>query len=420
MHRKDFIKNTAALGLGSTLPGNLSSSFLTDSIHSGMQDRKYWISTMTKIADPVLHALSQGKLRKRMPVETRPGVKPSQRKPYTYLEAFGRLMTGMAPWLEVGKDHTAEGKLRAKYIGLVRQSLTEAVDPDSPDFMNFNEGSQPLVDTAFLAHALIKAPTELWQKLTGKTRHNIIRALKASRVIVPYNNNWVLFSAMVEAALQKFDNSGDTVRMALAVRTVEGWYKGDGVYGDGSEFHWDYYNSYVIQPFMLTILHIMQKENSSWKSHYEKALKRSRRYGEILERLIAPDGTYLAIGRSITYRFASFQLLSQLAWMQQLSDNLKPAGVRGSLTNVIRKVTEASGTFDDEGWLRIGLYGHQPHLAEGYISTGSLYMCLAVFLPLGLPPDNEFWTAAPKESIEEKIWSGKDMEADHTDDNVSL
>lgn len=415
MQRKDFIKSAGALGLSGAFARKMPTvDTLTMQAGSKTNDRQYWINIMTMIADPVLNSLSQGKLRKRMPVETRPGVKPSQRKPYTYLEAFGRLMTGIAPWLELGKDNTKEGKIRAKYIDLSRQSLANAVNPESPDFMDFDHGSQPLVDAAFLAHALIKAPNELWHQSSRETRQNIIKALKSSRKITPYYSNWVLFSAMVEATLQKYDNSGDMVRMDLAVRAVEGWYMGDGVYGDGPEFHWDYYNSYVIQPFLLTILNIMQQEDSGYRSLYQTSLQRSQRYGEILQRSIAPDGTYPPIGRSITYRFAAFQLLSQIAWKQQLPDVLDPAGVRGSLTKVIRNVTEAPGTFDDEGWLRIGLYGHQPHLAESYISTGSLYMCSAVFLPLGLPADDKFWSADLEPSIAEKIWSGQDAEADHS------
>lgn len=419
MHRKDFIKRVGAAGLGGVVAGNMPSAFSKErrtgehTDRTGAQNRLYWVETMTKIADPVLHSLSQGNLKKRMPVETRPGVDSSQRKPYTYLEAFGRLMTGMAPWLELGKDDTKEGQLRATYIDLARKALAEAVDPESPDFMEFNEGSQPLVDAAFLAHALIKAPNELWQQSSPQTQRHIIDALKSSRVIVPYYSNWILFSAMVEAALQKFDNSGDMVRMDLAVRTIESWYMGDGVYGDGPEFHWDYYNSYVIQPFLLTILNVMQQKDGGYQGHYKQALERSQRYGEILARSIAPDGTYPPIGRSITYRYAAFQLLSQLIWKQQLPEGLAPGGVRGALTHVIKNVTEAPGTFDDEGWLRIGLYGSQPHLAEGYISTGSLYMCAAAFLPLGLPADSEFWNATHEPSIGEKIWSGQDMQADH-------
>lgn len=417
MDRKDFITRATVLGTGRIL-GSKPEMFRTffKNSQSNETDRFYWVTTLTKIADPVLEALSKGELKKTMPVETRPGSN-SDRRPYTHLEAFGRLMTGIAPWLELGKDNTREGRIRAKYIDLARKSLAQAVDPHSPDFLNFDKyGGQPLVDTAFLAHALIKAPTELWDKSSDRTKRNIINALKSSRVIVPPYDNWVLFSAMVEAALLKFGDEADLVRVDLAIHTIDEWYLGDGIYGDGPVFHWDYYNSYVIQPFLLTILDVMRKHNRRYEWQYQKALKISQRYADILERLIASDGTYPAIGRSITYRYGAFQLLSQMAWIKELPSKLPAAQVRTSLTKVIKKVTGAPGMFDEKGWLNIGLYGHQPHLAEFYISTGSLYLCTAVFLPLGLPANDEFWTGSKMESIESEIWSGKDMQADHSID----
>jgi hypothetical protein len=39
--------------------------------------------------------------------------------------------------------------------------------------------------------------------------------------------------------------------VTTAVNVHETWYKGDGFYGDGPDFHWDYYNSFVIQPMLL-------------------------------------------------------------------------------------------------------------------------------------------------------------------------
>jgi hypothetical protein len=90
-----------------------------------------------------------------------------------------------------------------------------------------------------------------------------------------------------------------------------------------------------------------------------------------------------------------------------------PEQVRGALTAVIRRTLGAPGTFDEQGWLRIGLAGHQPSLGEVYISTGSLYLCTAAFLPLGLPAGDRFWSgaAAPWSSV--KVWSGADVKADH-------
>ena len=74
---------------------------------------------------------------------------------------------------------------------------------------------------------------------------------------------------------------------------------------------------------------------------------------------------------------------------------------------------EAPGTFDDQGWLRIGFCGHQPSLAEGYISTGSLYLCSAALLPLGLPPTDAFWSGPAAPWTSQQLWSGKSLPADH-------
>ncbi len=45
------------------------------------------------------------------------------------------------------------------------------------------------------------------------------------------------------------------------------WYKGDGVYGDGADFHLDYYNSYGIHPMLLQILKVTVKQRPSF-SHF--------------------------------------------------------------------------------------------------------------------------------------------------------
>src|SRR6186713_3425724 len=73
--------------------------------------REYWVTTMIKIADPVLKNLSQEQLRAKMPVVN----KDSNRVRVAHLEAFGRTLAGIAPWLELGADNTTEGKLREKY-----------------------------------------------------------------------------------------------------------------------------------------------------------------------------------------------------------------------------------------------------------------------------------------------------------------
>jgi len=72
--------------------------------------------------------------------------------------------------------------------------------------------------------------------------------------------------------------------------------------------------------------------------------------------------------------------------------------------------------FDKNGWLNPGVYGNQPGLAEDYICVGSLYLCMAVFLPLGLPLTHPFWQEKEQDWTAKKIWSGVDVKVDHAVD----
>lgn len=370
---------------------------------AGRRDRAYWVKTMYRMAEPVLVACAQQRLKATMPVESN-GI---SRENFTHLEALGRLLAGIAPWLERPALDAQEEQMRQRYAALARQTLDAATDPSSPDYCNFAFSSQPLVDAAFLAHALLRAPIELWALLETRVQDQILEALLLTRKLKPYANNWLLFSALIETALYRFGNvQWDPMRIDYALKQHEQWYLGDGVYGDGPEFHFDYYNSFVIHPMLLDIATIIGQHYPDWSSLKERILKRAQRYAALLERLISPEGTFPVVGRSLTYRLGVFHLLAQLALKQELPSGIMPAQVRCALTAVMKRVLEAPETFDEQGWLTIGLCGHQPELGETYISTGSLYLCATVFLPLGLTADDPFWLGeAPWTS--QKAWSGK-------------
>jgi hypothetical protein len=375
-------------------------------------DRQYWVRTLVAVAEPVLANLAAGTLKRNMPVECVTGAVEDRRK-YSHLEAIGRLLSGIAPWLEVPLHPGSERDLQQRYAGLARRALKSACDPGSPDRLNFQEGAQPLVDCGFLAQAVLRAPNELWKKLDQETQKNLAAALTSSRAIIPGQNNWLLFAATVEAALAAMGEEFDAMRIDYAVRAHQEWYVGDGLYGDGPRFHWDYYNSFVIQPMLLDTLRAIAPHARTWQNLYPDILARARRYAAIQERLISPEGTFPAIGRSICYRTGAMQLLAQIALMHQLPEPLTPPRVRAALTAVMRRLLEAPGTFDANGWLTVGFCGHQPHLGESYISTGSLYLCAATFLPLGLQPADPFWTAPAEDWTSRRLWRGEDARGDH-------
>lgn len=375
-------------------------------------NRNDWLDLMLQIADPVLRNLSDGRLKKNIPLTFHP-----DREPFIFLEAFGRTAEGIAPWLELEGLVGEEAERQQEYRRLMRRAIDMATDPASPDYMNFSEGyGQALVDAAFLSHAILRAPKQMYKCLDVRVQRQLAEALRATRIFVPYHSNWLLFSAMVEAALYIIgEKDYDLVRVEYAVRSFESWYVGDGTYGDGAYFHWDYYNSFVIHPMYVDILRTFADEREDYRKLLSQEEKRAARYAGVLEQMIGPDGTYPVIGRSVTYRFGAFQILSQAALEGFLPENLPASQVRSALTAVIHKVAEGN-MFDEEGWLVPGVYGCQPDMAEGYICVGSLYLCMAVFLALGLPPEHEFWTGEDKDWTSKKIWSGRKTVCDHAED----
>jgi hypothetical protein len=424
--RREFLKSAALLGIaGTVVPDAMAQStqavktpFLVGTVRNGMHaapgpasGRSYWLDVMQRIARPVLENLSQRQLKRVMPVEA---ANPGDRRKYTHLEAFGRLTAGIAPWLAATGLDDSETSLQRDYVGLAQAALDAATDPKSPDFMNFTRGGQPLVDAAFLAQGILRAPSVLWEGLEARVQGQVVAALKSSRAIrTPTQNNWVMFAATVEMALQMIGEPTLKERLEDSVQRMLGWYKGDGAYGDGEAFHWDYYNSFVIHPMLLDTLAHLKGKDAAYDAIYETELARARRYAEILERLIAPDGTFPSLGRSTTYRFGALQSLAQIALMGELPERVKAAQARCAMTAVMRRMIEAPGTFDDHGWLQIGFCGHQPSLAETYISTGSLYLCAAALLPLGLPPANDFWSGLQMPWTAQKLWSGANIARDH-------
>jgi hypothetical protein len=406
MDRRDFL---ASATVGALIPAARS---MPQSAQTNAQEseRDAWLALLRKLADPVLRNLASGTLKARMPVEQATG---ANRHNVTHLEAIGRLLAGLAPWVELPADGTPEGKLRGEYAELARRAIARAVDPASPDYMNFTRERQPLVDAAFLAEAILRAPRALRESLDSPTRRNLIAALEATRAIAPGFNNWLLFSATVEAALLKLGAAWDRMRVDYALRQHDEWYKGDGAYGDGPQFHWDYYNSFVIHPMLLDVLDVCRDEMPAWKELSARVDERAKRYAAVLERLIAPDGSFPPIGRSIAYRCGAFHLLAAMALRRALPDGVSPAQVRGALTAVIRRTLEAPETFDPNGWLRIGLCGHQAGIGETYISTGSLYLCSVAFLPLGLDAADPFWTSPAQPWTAMKAWRGEGFPIDH-------
>ena len=374
-------------------------------------DREYWANQAWKIAEPVLRNMSKGELQKNMQVELSPNWDGRNVK-VTYMECFGRLMAGIAPWLALPDDGTPESKQRQQLREWALLSYKQAVDPESTDCLLWDKHGQALVDAAFLANSFLRAPKALWEPLDSITKQRYITNFQKLRRFDPPYNNWLLFCGMIETFLYSVNAEFDMYRIQISLHKTEEWYVGDGWYSDGEHFAFNYYNSFVIQPMYVEILELMLAKKRITQERFDVAMKRMQRYSQILERFVSPEGTFPVFGRSITYRMAVFQPLSLLAWRTKLPSDLPEGQVRYAMTSVMKRMFASEKNFNEKGYLTLGFTGHQPVIADVYTNNGSLYLTAEVFLPLGLPADHSFWTSESKDWTSKRAWSECEFQKD--------
>jgi len=417
--RRNFL---AAMGGGAALaaapmPASSKSLASLSALPSGADDRSFSLRLLEKMASPVLSRMSQGRLQR----EWQPELSPTWdgRNPKVgYLEAFARLIDGVAPWLALPDDSSAEGRLRATLRSQALESYTHSVDPQSPDYLLWSGEGQPLVDSAYFTSALLRAPDALWKPLDATTKQRITTEIQGLRRVSPPYTNWLLFAAMNEAFLLSVGAQWDPVRIDLAVRKFTEWYAGDGWYCDGPRFHFDLYNSYVIHPMLTQILEVLVATNARFNNLKAPELlplqyKRMQRYAEELERMIGPDGAYAAIGRSLTYRTAAHQPLGLLAWRKKLPAKLPEGQARAATMAAQRRVFADPSNFDANSFLTIGFTRHQPSLGDVYSNAGSMYIASESLLALGLPASDSYWTAPPQPWTMRLAFSGQDFPKDY-------
>lgn len=387
-------------------------------------DREYWCQLAYQMARPVLENMSKGTLQKNMQTEFSPSFDNRNRK-VVYMETFGRLMAGIAPWLTLADDDTAEGAQRKQLREWALQSYKNAVDPESPDYLCWGVTGQNLVDAAYIAESFLRAYDALWMPLDEVTKQRYIKEFQGLRKIDPPYTNWYLFSSVIESFLAKTTGmkACDEFRVNTTCRKVEEWYVGDGWYADGPVFAFDYYSSYVFHAMYLETLQAMidAKANTriDYQKYYDRALQRAQKHAIILERFISPEGTFPVFGRSIPYRMAALQPLALMAWYEKLPKDLTNGQVRAALTKVMHRMFDEQQNFNEGGFLTIGFCGSQPNIADWYTNNGSLYMTSLAFMPLGLPANHPFWTAPAEPWTQVKAWNGQPFPKDHRwDDKI--
>lgn len=377
-----------------------------------------WFKLLHKIAKPVMENQAKETLVFQMPVEGKNAEAAKSRALLSPLEAFARTSLGLSGFLNADfKQYPILFEAQKQYITWFISGFEKAVNPQAEGYL-FKQSSSPqtLVEVAFLTLFFQKCP-QLLPVGEALTHWEIARnqGLKHE----PYPNNWLLFSALTLlnppnrlASEEELEKANAYLSQFLALYAGDGWYK------DGPEFHLDYYNSFVIHPFLLAIYDKAVNYPALSKiKGFDKIVPRAARFAVQLEKLISIDGFMPAIGRSCTYRSGILHHLSLVSSLPKAHPiwAYLPMGFAQQANTAIWQATQAffqaKETFDSKGWLRPGMYGFQPNLCEVYISTGSLYLATSAFLPLNLiNPD--FWQSGTEETSTQKLLKGLNLKND--------
>jgi hypothetical protein len=362
--------------------------------------RTLWLEQLRRIAMPVLEGFASKTLL-RVFVQQTPGPEYNRPPNAAHVEAFCRVFMGVAPLFAADASADGDDVRRATLA-----AWTAVVDDG---YINWDCGDQLMVEAANLAYAFLLYPRS-WQVLPAATRAGVFGILGRAAAIKPCNNNWLLFKCAIDTFLHKHGKVAGLDAVHRLMDTFETWYVGDGWYKDGPGFHMDYYNSFVILPFLYVIYNELRQRGGRpvHQTRFDAVVGRVRRHAEFLERLIATDGTFPLFGRSMVYRTAAFHALAFCATHVGLPSSLRPGQVRRALGQVHERMfalREDGAQFDAAGFLNLGFNGAQPEVANRYSNNGSCYFTCLSFMPLAAGPTHPFWSDADAPFTQEIAWT---------------
>ena len=218
--------------------------------------------------------------------------------------------------------------------------------------------------------------------------------------------NWLFFKILVNLALKARKKRYSETGIKESMDYIESCYEGNGWYVDGQNGQKDYYISFAFHYYSLIYLRLMQQEDPKQCRIYQE---RACIFAKEFITWFAKDGSAVAYGRSLTYRFAQVSFFSMCVAAEV--ETLPFPVMKGLIERHLQFWMEQP-IFDHADLLTIG-YGY-PNLlmSEQYNAPGSPYWAMKAFAFLSLPKEHPFWSmeAAPlPEWKEPRVISNGDM-----------
>ena len=343
--------------------------------HLALEGRDDVAAALCELLSPLVPMLSAGSARLRLSHTGANSELPAQE-----LEAFSRMLWGLAPLLAGGGRHPITERALA--------GLRNGTDPRHPEYWGSVSGPCiRAVEMAPMGFALALCPDYFGTRLPEDAQRHLWAWLNQINTIHLWPNNWLFFRVLVNLGFELTGQPVASARVAEDFRTIDSWYLGDGWYSDGATRSRDYYIAFAFHFYGLIYAGLKQTTDPARAQLFKQ---RAAAFAHDYIYWFGENGASIPYGRSLIYRFAAASFWGALAF----------AGVEALPWGVIKGLYLRNlrwwlhqPIFSETGLLTLG-YGYPNlNLPEGYSGPGSPYWAFKAFLPLALPAGRPFWRA---------------------------
>lgn len=299
-------------------------------------------------------------------------------------EGFARPLYGIVPLVVGGGEFP--------HWDRVVSGLSAGSDPSHPDYWGTIErdADQRMVEQAALGLALAFCPEHTWERLDAAEQQRLTTWLHGIFEHQPVENNWQFFRVLVSLGLERVGAPVDTQAVQDSLSLLESYRRGDHWYVDGNLENVDYYVPMAFHTYglMYAAANDLGLGDDAVAARYRE---RAATFATDFQHWFGPDGAALAMGRSLTYRFATASFWGALAWAD-VEPEIGWAEAKSHWQRHLRWWNDKPIS-DRDGVLSVGYGYDNRRLCESYNSAGSPYWAMKAFAALAAPASHPFWSA---------------------------
>ena len=213
------------------------------------------------------------------------------------LEGFARPLYGVVP-LTVGGG-------RFDHWDRIAEGLTSGTEPSSQDYWGpvVANVDQRMVEMAAIGLALAFCPDKVWEPLSPNEQGHLVAWLSGIYECEPAANNWQFFRVLVSLGLERVGADFDQERTAASLDLLDTYRRGEFWYVDGALGTVDYYVPFAMHTYGLMYA-AANELGLGDDDRAESYRQRAAGFAQDFQHWFAADGASIAMGRSLTYRFA--------------------------------------------------------------------------------------------------------------------